>query len=97
LRLSEKSISLRYEFSGRTILNQLEVAYLRVKEGNRLLRGYLASVVKVAANRIGFLTQIGLPDLQSQIAEKADKLAVELGTGDGPLQSMQDKLKTATN
>lgn len=77
----------------REILLALEAAYLRVKEGNATVTAYLASVVKVTNEQNKLLAKAGLPDLQSQIAEKADKFNKEIGALNEEAQSIKDKLK----
>jgi hypothetical protein len=77
----------------REILQAIEAAYLRVKEGNSTVTAYLASVVKVTDEQNKLLAKAGLPDLQSQIATKADKFNKEIGALNEEAGAIKDKLK----
>lgn len=88
-----KKILAPLQSQRREILLALEAAYLRVKEGNSTVTAYLASVVKVTNEQNKLLAKAGLPDLQSQIAEKADKFNKEIGALNEEAQSIKDKLK----
>jgi hypothetical protein len=79
------------------LLGNLDEAYVRVKEGNAVVTGYLSSVVKLTDEQNKLLAAAGLPDLQMTIAAKADDLSQQL---DGLVQKVQDgkeKLQAAVD
>jgi len=61
------------------LLKRLDEAYRRVQNGNSIVTGYLASVVKISEEQNKILGKVGLPDLQDNIGQKADKLSQDLG------------------
>jgi uncharacterized phage infection (PIP) family protein YhgE len=78
-----------------TLLQRLDDAYRRVQNGNSIVTGYLASVVKLTEEQNKLMAQAGLPDLGPSIAQQADKLSQGLGQVEGQVQAGKMGLNTA--
>jgi hypothetical protein len=77
------------------VLQQLDIAYRRVQNGNAIVTGYLASVAKITEEQNKLLAQIGLPNLQAEIGTEADKLSQELSTVNVQVHTGEMKLTNA--
>jgi prophage DNA circulation protein len=77
------------------VLQQLDVAYRQVQNGNSIVTGYLASVAKITEEQNKLLAQVGLPNLQAEIGTEADKLSQELGTVNMQVRTGELKLTNA--
>jgi predicted transcriptional regulator len=60
------------------LVRSIDEAYTRVRQGQAITAGYLASVAKVTEAQNELLARLGLPDLQPQIVSGATRLADEV-------------------
>lgn len=77
------------------VLQQLDLAYRQVQNGNSIVTGYLASVAKITEEQNKLLAQVGLPNLQADISNDADKLSQELSTVNLQVHTGELKLANA--
>jgi hypothetical protein len=77
------------------VLQQLDIAYRQVQNGNAIVTGYLASVAKITEEQNKLLAQVGLPNLQAEIGTEADKLSQELSTVNVQVHTGEMKLTNA--
>jgi hypothetical protein len=79
----------------KALLQRVDEAYSRVKEGNSIVTGYLSSLVQVTDEQNKLLASVGLPNIQTTIAENADQLSQRLDTITTKVRTGKEKLGQA--